>query len=366
MLKTSTLLKTPSVDRLVYHWGQRYTHEIPSVYVDNPSLYSSLVETASQKGRALTASRFKDNVINVNCQMAWIQTKTLYNYIPNIVDLSEARRITQFSFRLYRKLVEIYQNQSVSAASSRKNTEGDIFQEQGIPSIEELAYALEPILMIFQEQHLVSKDWRALGFMTTQLNFSNKLIKKKLTEVEQILLNPYLKFVEEQVAMPWQRVCAAAAQYEIGSPSLNLVEQMLPASQEIAESIYHQLVELLPNYRSRRGRLSDKGVKHSCIRDLEMFQAYLWLCFLAENLSPMEKELLPLCEMVVQGVDIKWEVTQKWCQLLGDEILRRVNPQQQALLLPYIEGMQQIFFNERSCLGWVKHQQDLTVLATLS
>lgn len=35
--------------------------------------------------------------------------KRSYGYIPNIFDLNEARRITQFAFRVYRKLLEVYQ-----------------------------------------------------------------------------------------------------------------------------------------------------------------------------------------------------------------------------------------------------------------
>ena len=127
---------------------------------------------------------------------------------------------------------------------------------------------------------------------------------------------------------------------------------MLPAARDIAESVYNRLGELLPNHRSRRGTLTDSGVKHSCLRDLNMFQAYLWLCFLEKSMAPFEEELLPLCEMVVEGVEIKWEMTEKWCQVLADEVISRVNPEQKALLLPYAERMHEIFLQERSRLGF--------------
>lgn len=354
MLKTLQAVKTPSGEHLLNLWSQRYKPDLSSLSLENPSSYSSLLVAASPTGRALTASKLKDNVLDVNCQMAWIQTKTLYSYISNILDLNEARRITRFAFRVYRKLMEIYQQQSLGDASDTAGLEGNSVSLWGIAAIDELAYALEPILMVFQEQHLVSKDWRSLGFMTSQLHFSNKLILNKLTPVEKVLIAPYLKFVEEQVAMPWQRVCAAAANYELGSPALILVEEMLSASVEIAQSVYRRLMELLPNYRSRRGGLSDPGVTHSCIRDLIMFQSYLWLCFLQGSIAPVEEELLPLCAMVVEGVEIEWEMTEKWCQVLADELISRVNPEQKVLLLPYTEGLQQIFFKERGRLGFRK------------
>jgi hypothetical protein len=354
MLKTSEAVTTPSVERLLNLWAQRYTLDLSSVSLENSASYNSLLEAASLEGRALTANKLKANVLDVNCQMAWIQTKTLYAYISNILDLNEARRITQFAFRVYRKLLEIYQNRLGSVASPVDYLSGDSFSSLGIPAIADLAYALEPILLVFQEQHIASKDWRALGFLTTQLNFSNKLIQKKLTEAEKILLAPYLKFVEEQVAMPWQRVCAASAKYELDSPVFKLVEQMIPAAPDIAESTYHRLVELLPNHRSRRGDLSDAGIRHSCLRDLNMFQAYLWLCFLEQSIAPLEGELLPLCVMVVEGVEIKWEMTQKWCEVLADEMMSRLQPEQQKLLQPYTQGMQEIFLQQRSRLGFAE------------
>jgi hypothetical protein len=217
--------------------------------------------------------------------------------------------------------------------------------------IEQLSTALEPVLLEFQEQHRVSKDWRMLGFMTTQLNFSNKLLLRELTPVEKVLVNPYLKFVEEQVALPWQRICAAAANHELDSCILSVVMQMLPAAQEIAEATYHRFTQLQPNHRSLRGGLSDRGVKHSCLRDLNMFQAYLWLCVLEESIAAVEQELISLCVMVTQSVEMTWELIEKWIKVLTDEILSRLNPQQQALVQPYTQTIQQAFLEKRVELG---------------
>ncbi len=64
-----------------------------------------------------------------------------------------------------------------------------------------------------------------------------------------MLLCPYFKFVEEQVAIPWQRVCAAAAKHEQGSEALTLVAQMLPMASEISSTVYCQLLQLFPDHR---------------------------------------------------------------------------------------------------------------------
>ncbi|TFI52845.1 hypothetical protein BLD44_019240 [Mastigocladus laminosus UU774] len=352
MLKTVETVKTPSVERLLKLWARRYTLEFSYVLLDK-YVHTSLLATASPEGRGFTSARLMKNLLDINCQMGCIQAKTFYSYIPNIIDLNEARLITQFAFRIYKQTLEFYEKNSLqSHLSTTKISDNKNIYIFGVSEITELAYLLEPVLLVFQEQHIMSKDWRSLGFMTTQINFTNQLILKKLTSTEKILLTPYLKFIEEQVSMPWQRVCASAIKYEIDSPELNLIEQMMLATPEIAESIYRQLVELLPNHYSRRGELSNPSIKHSCLRDLNMFQAYLWLCFLEKSMESIEKELLPLCVMVVKGVGIKWEMTEKWCQLLVDEISSHLNTEQKMLLWPYLQEMQQLFLRERSRLGY--------------
>lgn len=346
MLKASEITKTPSAERLLNVWARRYTPEISSLLGDSLSC-DELLKAATPEGKASTCQKLRDKMLDVNCQMGWIQTKNLYSYIPNILDLSEARRITQFAFRVYRKLLDIYQQQSPEIEA-----ENNSLSQWVIPAVEELAYALEPILIIFQEQHVASKDWRSLGFMTSQLNFTNQLMLKRLTTAEKALLTPYLKFVEEQVAMPWQRVCSNATNYELNSPSLKLVEQMMSSSSDIAQSVYYKLLELLPDSRSRRGKLAERGVNHSCLRDLTMFQAYILLCFLEKSMVPIEQELIPLCAMVVQGVEIKWELTENWCEILASEMENRLDSEQKVLLQPYTQGMRQSFFKERRSLGY--------------
>ena len=107
------------------------------------------------------------------------------------------------------------------------------------------------------------------------------------------------------------------------------------------------VIELLPNHRSRRGKLTDRGITHSCRRDLEMFQAYLWLCLLEGSMAPINHELVDLCVMVMTGVKIKWEMTELWNKVLAEEILARVTPDQALIVLPYTEGLQQAFLKQK-------------------
>ncbi|MBW4633933.1 MAG: hypothetical protein KME30_19125 [Iphinoe sp. HA4291-MV1] len=354
MLVITQLVKTPSVERLTKLWAKRYTPDLSSRFLfQDPWLHRDLVEAASPAGRVKTVAKLQLPLLDVTCQMAGILAKELYEYIPNVLDLNETRQLSQYSHQVYIKLLEFYQQSSNSQQSILWAIAGNSLSlsEWGIPNIEQLATALQPILLEFQEQHILSHDWRTLGFITTLLNFCNQLLLKQLTPIEQIIIAPYFKFVEEQVAVPWQRVCAAAAKHQLDSPALALVEQMLSVSDEIAQVVYHRITELFPNHRSRRGGLSDPGVTHSCLRDLNMFQAYLWLCMLEENTVPMEQELAALCIMVMESVDVKWELCAQWIQSLVDEIMSRVTPEQSSLLQPHTQAMQEIFFEKRQRLG---------------
>lgn len=355
MLKTTNLPKTPSVNRLVKLWAQRYTPDLSPLASkpDKASAYGALSIAASPEGRAATAIKLNQRLIEIKCQMAAIETNCLYGYVPKIVDFSDAKLLAPYAFEIYQKLIDIYQQSSdtispytltslIAAANSNKTSP----TSWGMP-VEKLAKELEPLLIAFQGQHIALRDWRTLGFITTLLNFSNKLMPDKLTLPEQILIKPYFRFVEEQVALPWQRICAAAARHQLDSSALILVEQMIPQSLEIAHAVYYKLVQLLPNHRSRRGGLDDPGIKHSCLRDLQMFQGYLWLCLLEDTMNPIEHELVDLCVMVMTGVKVKWEMTELWNKLLIEEIISRITLGQKSILQPYASAMEKAFIKEQ-------------------
>jgi hypothetical protein len=365
MLLPSTTAKTPSVELLMNLWAERYTVDVSSLS-KNPKFYGELIKAASPEARALTASKLLKNVLERTINQIDIQAKLLYEYIPEIIDIPLGQQITQFARQVYQKLLEVYQQQSgimvnpVAGDIATGDASGQIsLSLSTIPNIEKLANDIEQVLLKYQDQHIVAKDWRVLGFLTTLFNFSNKLLINQLTSVEKVLLCPYFKFLEEQVAIPWQRVCAAAARHQLGSPSLTIVAQMFPVAYEISSTVYCQLLQLFPNHRSLRGGLSHPDVAHSCLRDLDMFQAYLWLSLLEENLKPIEQELVPLCVMVMPSVGVAWEMIDKWRSVLVDEIESRVHLEHQPLLLNYTQGMEQAFFEERKRLG---HQDGMITI----
>jgi hypothetical protein len=362
MLVRVEIAKAPSCRRLIKLWEDRYTPNLFALTsAQDPWVLSELLEASSPEGRALTVSKLQEPLVNLRCELAVIQAKMLYEYISDVLNLREARQLTECALQIYIKLLELYQQPPSIEVPPLSGIYTDIGDTSlsiwGIPDIDQLATAVEPVLLQLQKQHVASMDWRALGFMTTQLNLTNNLLLQKLTPIEQVLITPYFKFVEEQVAIPWKRICAAAARYEPNSPELMLVEQMLPASLDVAWTVYRSLFHQFPNYRSRRGPLNNPAVIHSCIRDLEMFQAYLWLSVLEKSLLSIKQELITLCIMVMESVEITQEFFIQAVQLLMHEIISRISPEQKTLLLPYIEGIQQAFYVKRNRLGIANENQ---------
>jgi len=360
MLVSAKIAKAPSVERLLHLWMERYTPNLSLLTpARDPWILSDIVESTLPEGRATTVTKLHELLDNCNCDFLHTTAKSLHGYMPGILDFDEASHLTELASQVYMEVLKHYQYAAAIEASpinklwalTSRASSGASHQAWGIPNIPTLTLTLEPSLLDLQKQHIALLDWRTLGFMTTVLNLIATQLLQQLTLVEQVLITPYFKFVEEQIALPWQRLCAAADKHSLDAPRFMLVEQMMPASPDIAQTVYCRLMHLFPKHCSRRGTLNQPEVMHSCLRDLEMFQSYLWLCILEDSLQPVTQELVTLCVMVMQSVGVKWELIAQWNQLLLDEIVRRVTPEQKALLLPYIEGMQQAFYVKRWRLG---------------
>jgi hypothetical protein len=336
---------------------------------------SDLSEAASSAGRAKTVAKLERLLYN-NCELAGIRTNALFTYIPKIVNLEDARRLSPCITQIYQKACSVYEKQSPSlcsllarpvattsdAATGAVHFSRTVHQEWTEPMLEQLITAIEPLLGNLQEQLMLAPDRRTLGFMTTQFHFSSKFLLEKLTLAEQVLLVPYFKFVEEQVSIPWQRVCTAAAKYSPDTPPIKMVERCLPVTQEIASIVYRRTAQVYCDHRSRRGDLREAGVMNSTIRDLEMFQVYLWLCFLEKDIATLEQTLIPLCVLVFPSVGVKWELARQTIRFLVNEVMDRLEPAQRTLMLPYTQALQDMFADlERKAPALVKDSQTFVV-----
>jgi len=349
MLKTAKVASTTSTDRLIKLWTARYLPDLsllPDRKGDFPTV--ELAETASQEGRIKTSVKVRRS-LQLNCDLAGLETHALFSYVPNVINLSDARRIAQSVGQVYEKMLNIYQRQQSPSYYLRfMETSSLLFRKLALPAlmlpvIQQLAEEIDPILLHLQDQHVSSADPRAIGFITTNFHLSAQMLMKQLTLCEQTLLNPYLKFVEEQVCIPWQRLCASAASHAPHSPDLALVEHLLEMSYAIAQSVYDRGLQSYPHHRSRRGTLHERTIAISTLRDLNMFQGYLCLCILEGNMNAVEQELLPLCVAVFPSIEVQWELVEDMLQWLEMELLARVTGEQRDRLQPYTQDLRKAF-----------------------
>lgn len=355
MLISSDISHAPTVQKLTEIWAERYQPQLP-LSAQSPFFANALAQAVSPEGRRQTVAKLHRSLIKLNCEFAMTQTHNLHDYATLVANPYESKRIVQCTVEIYLNLLDRYQQSlpvslpagaEISQQNNRENCDPLALGLSALDLID-VANGLEPLLLEYQDRHQVSDDWARLGFLTTHINFSNMALLNHLTTAERVFLKPYLRFVEEQVALPWQRICAAASVHQFSSPAFQLVNRLLPQAEEIAQRVYMNLLRQFPQTTMKRGRLDHPGVRHSCIRDLNMFQAYLWLCVLQGSLSPVEDELVRLCIMVMTRVGVPWEMTVQWNELLMAEVLDRTLISQQAFLAPYMAGFIQAFQQSQS------------------
>jgi hypothetical protein len=192
-------------------------------------------------------------------------------------------------------------------------------------------------------QKYTAEDPRIIGFISMQFHYSGQILLNLTPPVQQPSLSAYFKVIDDHLYMPLQRAYHAAAQHDYKAPQLQAVQQLLPLCSEIATKIAERVMELYPNYHSHAGRLSDTKIKISSARDIEMFQVYLWVCVLENNISAVQQELFPLCVMLYPRLKVRWELVRQLIHLLGTEIRSRLEPQHAAYFLPYHESLRAMF-----------------------
>lgn len=272
-----SLFGTPSAEKLASTWMARYSPDISSLSLEkNPAIRFQLREASLAEGRANTIAKLHQNLVEAHCYLAAVRARDLYSHY-DASSFEEVTLIAKLNSRIYLKLLEVYASDAsivVSSKDSLWQTVGDSSLEAwGIPRIETLASAIEPLMQELQHKFSVAKRWESIGFLTTQLMMGNDLLLQELTAAEQVLISPYFTFVEEQAALPWQRLCLAAAKHPETSPIFKVVNRLLPMATEISAAVYDRWAEAFPGYRSSRGSLSSAEIRHSSVRDFDMFQA---------------------------------------------------------------------------------------------
>jgi hypothetical protein len=179
-----------------------------------------------------------------------------------------------------------------------------------------------------------------------QFHYTGQKLLEWLTPTEQRLWLPYLKVMDDHMYMPLQAAYEAAANHPFDSPALSAVQHLLPFSSKIAVSVCNQVCRLYPSYASYSGLLSNPTVKTASIRDVEMFQVYLCLCVLEDDIRSVQQELFPLCVMLYPRLKVSWRLIQDMLKTMGWDMHDRLPANDMATFLPYLRTLTEMFSSD--------------------
>lgn len=190
------------------------------------------------------------------------------------------------------------------------------------------------------------QDPRLIGFVSMQFHHTGQELLEPISLREKILFSEYLKVIDDHLYMPLQRAYEAAAGHDYDSPPLAVVRQLLPVSSKIAKQISQRVIEVYPNYRAKSGLLSNPSIQISSVRDVEMFQVYLWVCVLEGNMAAIQQELFPLCLMLYPTLRVSWELVRLMLHLMGKKIGTLLGQEQATIFRPYFQELWSMFSPE--------------------
>lgn len=311
--------ETNSIQMLSKLWAKKYVQKL----IEPEDTW----EATSKGMRAITAQRLLQSLRATSIQ-AWTKTEAL---------LSQEVKRHGINYKLIdpweiaRDVHDIYEEVLLAYAA------------QAAP--QRLCVSIATNLGRIRQKY-TKIDPRVVAFVSLQFHYSGKLLLDSLSKQEQVTVNDYFRIIDDHLYMPLQRAYEAAAKHDYNSPTLEIVRKMLPAHREIARKIATRMIELYPNYRCYSGSLNEPTVKISSIRDIEMFQIYLWVCLLENSIAAIQHELFPLCVMLYPTLNVRWELVRQMLHLMSIELRKRLELPQVSLLLPYFQVLWEMFSPE--------------------
>lgn len=317
-----------NVRSLAALWAKKYYSAVTST--DDELLTGSnesFQEVDSKAGRERTVEKLMQN-LNLASAQAWSLTENLlskdirrHGINPALINPMEIAADTRY---LFEKVLKPYAEQATpqSLSVSVGKDFGKI------------------------RQKYTSVDRRAIGFVSMQFHYTGEKILEWLSPAERMLWTSYLKVMDDHMYMPLQAAYDAAANHAYESPALSAVRNLLPISSKLAYSVYKQVWRLNPNYETFSGFLNNPKVKTASIRDVEMFQVYLCLCVLEEDICSVQRELFPLCVLLYPRLKVSWRLVQEMLRVIGWEMQGSLPPDDMATFLPYLRTLGDMFSSE--------------------
>lgn len=346
------------VESLAQQWAKKYIHNLKVDTNGTEKIeISNLSEIVSPEGRKRTAQKVLESLRSVSAR-AWSKTEALLSTQVKQhgieADLINPWEIAGDSFNIYQKALDVYTQQTISqplslvrnlvdSESQLYKQALDVYTEQVAPS--KLATVIGADIGKIRKKY-TSHDPRVIGFVSMQFHYTSQMLMQSLEPIEQSLISTYFKVIDDHLYMPLQRAYEAAAKHDSDSVALSAVQKLLPISTQISKRICQRVIELYPNYNSMSGVLSNPIVKTSSIRDVEMFQIYLWVCALETSCEAIQQELFPLCVMLYPRLNVHWEIIRQMLHLLIKEIDINLTSQQTETLMPYLQVLWDMFSPE--------------------
>ncbi|NJL69112.1 MAG: hypothetical protein HC849_34325 [Oscillatoriales cyanobacterium RU_3_3] len=280
-----------------------------------------------ERRRAGMAKKMLESLRSVSAQ-SWIKTENLLSKIlvehGVNTDLIDPWQISGGIHQVYKLAIEAYAEQQ---------------------SPYRIVNKISPVLGEVRKS-VTEIDPRVIGFVAMQYHYTGIQLMELLPESEQENFGSYVKILDDHLYMPLQRAYQAAGNHSSDSMALQSVRTLMPAMSRIAERVVDRVNQLYPRYRSHSGFLTDPTIRTSSIRDVEMFQVYMWVCLLEGNLHALETELFPLCVMIYPRLNVSWELVSQMTHLLRKEVATYLPPEQAKYCEPFYEILRRIFSTE--------------------
>nr|WP_026732976.1 hypothetical protein [Fischerella sp. PCC 9605] len=347
--------KKYTVPYLAQQWAKKYlqTIEFNSLYEDKQD-HLNFKKIVSVEGREKTAQKLMASLRTVSLQ-AWNKTETLlseevkrHRIDPKLINPWE---ITADAFGIYEQVLHLYTQQILKQKLSTQLElayQGELESEK-VQKMEADSSASTHLATVIStnvgtlRKKYTQTDPRVIGFVSMQFHYTSLGLLQTLSPLEQTALGGYLKVIDDHLYMPLQRAYEAAGEHDYNSPALAAVQKLLPISTQIANKICQKIIEIYPNYRSGSGLLREPRVQISSIRDVEMFQVYLWVCSLEGSINAIQQELFPLCVMLYPRLQVQWELIRCMLHLLEQEISQHLTTKEANTLTPYLQVLWHMF-----------------------
>lgn len=336
-----------TVDCLAQQWAKRYVQNLKSETASKAKERSPSV--VSLTGRQQTADKLMQVLRTVSVQ-AWSLVENLlakevqrHDIDPRLID---PWQISSDYFQVYSKTLEVYTQsgamQPLSQIVNLPNAE-NIMTDLVPP--QRLATRIGSTLSTMRKKY-TQHDPRVIGFVSMQFHYTSKMLLEQLSKPEQVLMSAYFKVIDDYLYMPLYRAYDAAALHPVDSIALSAVHQLLPDCTSTAQDICQRVLRTYPNHRCYSGGLAEPVIQVSTVRDVEMFQVYLWVAALEGSVAVLQNELFPLCVMLYPTLNVNWELVRLMLHMLDQKIRDRLTPAQAQAILPYSDVLRHMFSPE--------------------